>query len=282
MMSDRIARVCMFSGGVGSWAAAKRVAELHGTDDLTLLFSDTLMEDEDLHRFLDEAARNVGGTLVKLVEGRTPWQVFSDVRFLGNSRVDPCSKILKRQIADKWLLAHCDPARTIVYVGIDWSESHRYDRLRDRRREDGWQYEAPMCDAPYLSKPMMLDLLASQGIAPPRLYAMGFAHNNCGGFCIKAGLGHFTMLLHNMPERYRYHEAKEQELRDQLGRQDVTILRDWATDPPTNITLRELRERIEAGQQPDLFDIGGCGCFVDQSDEPDDEPLVTLTRQKKP
>ena len=35
--------VVMFSGGLSSWAAAKRVAAEHGTDDLVLLFSDTLM-----------------------------------------------------------------------------------------------------------------------------------------------------------------------------------------------------------------------------------------------
>ena len=51
--------VVMFSGGAGSWAAAKRVAERHGTADLTLLFTDTLMEDEDLYRFLHEAAAAV-------------------------------------------------------------------------------------------------------------------------------------------------------------------------------------------------------------------------------
>ncbi len=53
-------RVVMFSGGVGSWLAARRVADAHGTDGLVLLFADTLMEDEDLHRFLDDAARNIG------------------------------------------------------------------------------------------------------------------------------------------------------------------------------------------------------------------------------
>lgn len=31
----------MYSSGVGSWAAAKRVAEKYGTDNLTLLFADT-------------------------------------------------------------------------------------------------------------------------------------------------------------------------------------------------------------------------------------------------
>ncbi len=53
--------VVMFSGGLASWAAAKRVAAENGTDALVLLFSDTLMEDEDLYRFLDQAAADVGG-----------------------------------------------------------------------------------------------------------------------------------------------------------------------------------------------------------------------------
>jgi hypothetical protein len=268
MMAAHPNRVVMFSGGIGSWAAAKRVAERHGTERLTLLFTDTMMEDEDLYRFLAEAATNVGGQLVRLADGRTPWQVFRDVRFLGNSRIDPCSRTLKRELSDAWLKEHCQASETVVYVGIDWSESHRIERLAARRlAEGGWRYEAPMCEPPYLSKPMMLDWLRREGIEAPRLYAMGFAHNNCGGFCIKAGLGHFARLLRAMPDRYRFHEQQEQELRDLLGRQDVTVARDWATRPPKNITLRELRERIEAGQQPDMFDIGGCGCFVDDHED---------------
>ena len=74
----------MFSGGLGSWVTAKRVAEQHGTDDLFLVFADVkghnpsphAGEDEDTYRFIREAAANVGGTLVTLNEGRDIWQVF--------------------------------------------------------------------------------------------------------------------------------------------------------------------------------------------------------------
>lgn len=100
--------VVMFSGGVGSWAAARRVAEHYGTEDLTLLFADTNMEDEDLYRFIQEAATNVGGKFVRVEDGRTPWDVFFDERFLGNSRIDPCSKLLKRVLLDRWCNANCD------------------------------------------------------------------------------------------------------------------------------------------------------------------------------
>src|SRR3954469_3627499 len=107
-------RIVMFSGGIGSWAAGRRVAEQHGTDDLTLLFCDTLIEDRDLYRFLGDAAANIGGELVRIAEGRTPWEVFRDEGMIANTRVDLCSRILKRDLADKWLAEHCEPAATTI------------------------------------------------------------------------------------------------------------------------------------------------------------------------
>lgn len=258
-------RVVMFSGGIGSWAAARRVADAHGTEGMVLLFTDTRIEDEDLYRFIDEAAANIGAPLVKIAEGRSPWHVFFDEKFLGNSRVDPCSKILKRQMADRWLKDNCDPDGTTVYVGIDWSEEHRFTGLRDRRAADGWRYEAPLCDAPYTSKADMLSQLKAAGIRVPRLYEMGFSHNNCGGFCIKAGQGHFANLLRVLPERYAKHEAMEQAIRVYLGK-DVSMMTDRRGDGKKKVmTMKQFRERIEAGDQIDALEVGGCGCFIDDS-----------------
>lgn len=254
-------RIVMFSGGVSSWAAAKRVQERYGAKGLTLLFADTLIEDADLYRFLLEAAANVGAPLVQISEGRTPWQVFEDERFLGNSRMDPCSRILKRQMLDRWLAENCDKADTTVYVGIDWTEEHRYTALRDRRAKDGWRYEAPLCDPPYIDKRDIMVWLKREGIKPPRLYAMGFSHNNCGGFCIKAGQGHFANLLRVLPDRYAEHEENEERIRDLLGK-DVSILTDRRGDGIKKpLTLRSLRKRIQSGAQIDALEIGGCGCF---------------------
>lgn len=255
--------VVMFSGGVGSWAAAKRVAERYGTDELTLLFTDTLVEDADTYRFLREAAANVGGELVWVKDGRTIWDVFRDVRFLGNTRADPCSKILKRDLAERWLSEHCDPADTVVYVGIDWTEVHRYERLRDIRASQGWRYEAPLCDPPYLSKDDLHEWAEREGLRKQRLYRLGMPHANCGGGCVKMGQGGFARLLMADRERFLEWERNEQELRDYLGRDDISILRDRTGGTTKPLTLRELRERVESGGQCDLFDIGGCGCFVE-------------------
>ena len=268
--------VVMFSGGVGSWAAAKRVAAEHGTSNLTLLFTDTLMEDADLYRFLYQAAVDVFSgdpvpNLVCLADGRDPWQVFGDVGFLGNSRVDPCSRLLKREIADRWLKENCAPEETVIYLGLDWTEEHRFDDglgrgAKARYARNGWVCKAPMCDPPFFSKPELFRALESRtGIPLPRLYKLGFPHNNCGGFCIKAGISHFSHLLRTLPARFAYHEEKEQEIRALLGK-DVSILREMVNGELRRLTLRDLRLRVEAKAQIDMFDWGGCGCFVDEED----------------
>lgn len=258
--------VVMYSGGAGSWAAAKRVAEQHGTDNLILYFTDTKTEDEDLYRFLHEGAANIGGELVIDADGRDIWQVFFDSRYLGNSRIDPCSRILKRERSRKWVEQKFQPDEVTLYVGIDWTEIHRLAAVK--RNWQPYAVHAPMCEPPYIDKPDVLQWLEQEGIEPPRLYEMGFSHNNCGGFCVKAGLGQFYRLYKQMPERYRYHEQKEQELREYLGK-DVSFLRQTRGGELKHITMREFREQIEAAEQHhtqleiDLFDIGGCGCFVD-------------------
>ena len=77
----------------------------------------------DLYRFIREAAADIGAPLVTVTEGRTPWDVFRDVRFLGNSRVDPCSRVLKREPLRKWLVENTDPSECTIYLGIGWDET---------------------------------------------------------------------------------------------------------------------------------------------------------------
>lgn len=260
--------VIMFSGGLGSWLTARRVRDQHGTDNLTLLFADVggdrddphAGEDEDTYRFLDDAAADIGVELTVIKDGRTIWQVFHDDRFLGNSRLANCSKHLKQIPAREWLDANCDPATTTVYIGIDWTETHRLPAVE--RSYDPYPVRAPMTEPPYLDKSAMQLECLRAGIELPRLYRAGFPHNNCGGGCVRAGQAQFELLLREHPERFASWERHEQELRDDVGK-DVSILRDRSKGTTTPLTLRSFREGIQS--QTLLFDpndFGGCGCFV--------------------
>jgi hypothetical protein len=250
--------VVQYSGGVGSWAAAKLVAKRHGTADLTLLFADVKDEHVDLYRFLEEGAANIGVPVTRISDGRTPRQVMTDEKFIGNSRKDPCSKLLKRNLLDKWCRQNMDPAQTIRYIGIDWTEIHRLETFQ--KRVAPWRAEAPLCEEPYRSKFDALSMLAAEGIETPELYRLGFSHNNCGGACIKGGQAAWARVLRHFPKLYQGWEEWEEGMRLKVG--NHSILRDRSKKQSKPLTLKDFRIRVEGNGTVDQHEIGGCGCGV--------------------
>jgi hypothetical protein len=253
--------IVMYSGGITSWAVARRVVDEHGASAVTLLFADTLAEDEDLYRFNADVVRDLGLKLTVVADGRTPQQVGIDRKHIGNTQVANCSHLLKQKPCREWLTANTDPADTTVYVGIDWSELHRLPAIE--RAWKPWTVDAPLTRPPYADKRQHIEAARARGIVEPRLYALGFEHNNCGGACVKAGQAQWAHLLKVFPERYASWEQHEQVMRHELGG-DIAILRDRRGGETKPLPLAALRVRIE-GQEPGMFDPldwGGCGCFT--------------------
>lgn len=242
--------VVQFSGGIGSFCAAVRVAERHGTDHLTLLIADTGIEDADLWRFADDTSRLLGVPLTKVRDGRTPWQVFHDKRFLGNDRLAPCTRTLKQIPCRTWMSEHTDPADTIVYVGIENTPRDKARIPAIARNWKPWRVSFPLCAKrePARTKTELLNEARALGIEPPRLYALGFAHNNCGGTCVRAGQRQWKHLLDTLPDRYAHAEAQENALRELLG--DVSILRERRKGIGYPLPLSLLRTRHQADTLP--------------------------------
>lgn len=258
-----IHHVVMWSGGITSWATARHVVAEHGAASTTLLFADTLIEDEDLYAFNDAASAQLGVPITRVADGRTPWQVFEDRRWLGNTRIAQCSHALKQEPCRAWLNANPELtfSNTTLYVGIDWTETERLPAIV--RGWAPWTVSAPLTAPPYRDKAQLLAEAQKAGLPLPRLYRYGFAHNNCGGECVKGGQAQWIRLLEIFPERYARAERAEEKMRALLGK-DVSILRDRQGGTTKPLTLAALRQRIE--EQPDqldLFDEGGCGCFTD-------------------
>lgn len=253
-------RVGMLSGGEASWAAMKLDAQRRGVEGLVLLFTDTKEEDADTYRFLDESAANISAPLVKASDGRRLWEVFKDSRMIGNTRADICSRVLKREVADRWLQENCDPQHTVVLLGYHIEEVHRFKKAKARYAANGWECQAPLCEQPYMAASEIKAWARREGLEEQRLYKLGFLHANCGGFCVKAGHAHFEHLLKTLPEVYRRHEQEEEAMRQYLGK-DVAILRDRRGGRTRPLPMREFRERFEQGEKCDPFDWGGCGCF---------------------
>ncbi|MDX3283792.1 hypothetical protein, partial [Streptomyces scabiei] len=254
--------VVMWSGGITSWATARHVIAEHGTENVTLLFADTLAEDEDLYTFNAQASAQLGVPITRVADGRDPWQVFEDKRWLGNTRIAQCSHALKQEPCRDWLNVNAGTfADTTLYVGIDWTETERLPAIV--RGWAPWNVDAPLTRPPYRDKGQLLAEARDAGLLVPRLYRLGFAHNNCGGGCVKGGQAQWVRLLRIFPARYARAEAAETKMRALLGK-DVSILRDRTGGVTRPLTLTALRQRVdERPDQLDLFDEGGCGCFTD-------------------
>jgi hypothetical protein len=245
-----------FSGGKGS-AISALIAHEKGLD-FNLIFADTGIEDEDLHRFNGDVARAVGREIIKLRDGRTPWDVFIDRKYIGNTRTAHCSTELKTKPVFAWLAENSEADDPLV-LGMDWEEIDRIERARE--------FWAPRPVVSLLIKHKVYrqqysEILERYGIAPPRLYLQGFSHNNCGGFCVKAGQGQFARLLASNPERYKFHELEMQRAMQDIGPTARPFLRRKNDGETEYLTLKEFRELREKGGQVDAYSPEGCGCFI--------------------
>lgn len=248
------------SSGAASAYTWQLVVDVHGAENVVGLFADVNGEDADNYRFLAEVHAHIGGELVTLDNGgRTIWDSMREARFLSNTRVDSCSRVLKREPIMAWLKENAPGC--CVYLGIDWTEEHRLGRSVAAYAEAGMTCRAPMVERTK-DKADAIKWLDSIGILPPALTREGFPHANCRGGCVKSGAKQFKRLLRTRPDDYAWWEKGEADMRDFLGG-DIAILRDRRDGTTKPLTLTELRLLSEA--QPSLFDDddqAACGCFT--------------------
>lgn len=343
--------IVMYGGGVTSYEAARRSIERFGPDRTEVWFADTNIEDQDLYRFNRQVQDLLGIRFERFSNNNdTIWDVFFRERALGNSRIDPCSKYLKRKPLREaldarysffkcgacgwfgedpevlnfrtlargkpWPLAicpNCEPDDEAMRS--DLQEARERAELQDLRNDRGaelrdrltlWSALEPAdkdghtvrivlgmddiedCDRinkamgywhPYRTwfpltgetavfKATIMDQLAEQGVLPPRLYKWGFQHNNCGGFCVKAGLGQMAHLYATMPERYMEHAMMEQKFRETIN-PNVSIFTQTRDGVKRPLTMLELKDRIEAGEEfrfKEAEETLMCTCFNPELD----------------
>lgn len=317
--------VIFFSGGLSSFAVAHHIKDKKPL----LYFTDTHWEDEDLYRFIYEVSDKMKLPLLIHSYGIDPVQLMIKQRIIFNSRLGSCSAILKMKIASdyfkkgvvppevKWYnkqyLEEEDIDVERVYFGIGYDEFHRVGAIKKN-----WQpfdVKFPLVETMYdFDK-----LLKEYDIVKPRLYEMGFTHNNCKGRCVKAGKRHFKLLynedratfeqLEHVEKMLGYyveawHSNKHDESKlEDLKRNEEEMIK-WhssgytykpdlrhtsSNKKPTILkkdSLEDIRRSVEVKEQFDLFaeeEVGGCGCFIDydEYERDKDVDMSKIILQKK-
>lgn len=256
-MAERCA-VVQFSTGVGSAEVAYRAVGSY--EQVVLLTADTTIEDEDNWRFAREVVADLGSPeWVILRDGRNPMEVGRDRRCIPSNWMKVCSMELKTKPMRTYIEGRWTPDECVILLGYDWTEGPRIEAALPKW--EPYSVGNPLAGEPFLQKWEVLDLMRERGIEPPRLYATGAPHANCGGGCVRSGQAAWKRLLDWNPERYGEWEEEEAESRAFLDK-DVAILRHRGGPLKGKpLTLRDFRLRLEV--QPSMFDQsdeGACGC----------------------
>jgi hypothetical protein len=245
--------VVSFSTGILSALALERVINRYGRESVTGIFMDTRFEDDDNYRFMADVEKYLQIEIVKIQEGRDPYEVSHAEHVIPNSRVAPCTTRLKIEPFREWLKEQEKPIT--VHIGYDYAEMHRCEPVRRNYEGLGYSVDFPMLWQPYEFRDYKIIMREDWGIEPPRMYAIGYTHANCGGRCVKQGHGDWIRTLLNFPERYAAIEQWEAEMRENPTNEKYAILKDRSGGGLAPLTLRELRERYAAKQTPTLFEM---------------------------
>lgn len=234
--------VISVGGGLAStMELPERMLTLHGRANTDLVMCKLPNEDPDVWRLVASVEKTFGVTVNMIGLGLTPWDVFFRERFLGNSRVDPCSRILKREYLATFMKSTYDPADTVLHVGVTHDEVDRMLAITKNWTKQGWKVDAPLSEDLTVTRSWLMDKCRVVYGFVPRLYQMGMSHNNCGGACIKAGHAQWARLLWYLPDVYDWWEQNEEKFRREIG--EFTILSEGRAKKP--LTLKKFRLRMQ-------------------------------------
>lgn len=240
------------SGGAGSAVALMRVIARYGKENTFARFADTNSEHADLYRFLDDLERVLQIPIARLgTGGQTIWDVFERELMFTNPQTGGCiaSHRLKKAVLQKHAESIATPQTATIHVGLSIDEDDRIARIHERGKP--WRFDMPLCWEPVLWRCDVMDELHRRGLRECSVYEEGYPHANCLRWnCILSGIGQWIARLKDDPEAYADCEDREQRFMDRLkerGRKVQTILRDRRGGETQNLSLRQLRQEVEAG-----------------------------------
>jgi 3'-phosphoadenosine 5'-phosphosulfate sulfotransferase (PAPS reductase)/FAD synthetase len=273
-----------YSGGIGSFWATKLLVDKYGKNNVIALFTDTNFEDESLYTFINETIEHLGIDIIWLKAPYNPLELMEKQNVLYNSRMAECTKILKMRLAKSFIEQrkykvlgtifdlkklcyrghkYIDSFNKLDYklvLGIDWTEAHRIEAPKKNWFPN--EVIAPLIDDMDYSKGKVFKYMKENNIQTPLLYKLGFSHNNCGARCMKAGQGHWAIVLKELPIRFNEMKEFELSMREKIG--DYSYLKKTTNNVKHTYTLEQLEKTIKnKPEQIDLFARGGCGCFLE-------------------
>jgi hypothetical protein len=192
--------VCWFSCGAASAVATKMaIAQNAGKLPLVVARCWIKEEHEDNDRFARECEQWFGVPIITLTNekyGGSVRTVIEKERYINGVRGASCTKLLKKRVREQFQ-QHGD----VHVFGYTAEEADRIDRFVDGNNDlKTWfiLQEAGLMHADTMA------MVERAGISLPRMYGLGYKHNNCKA-CNKAeGPGYWNKVRIDFPDEFRH------------------------------------------------------------------------------
>jgi len=239
-----------------SCGAASAVATKLTTPDV-IAYCDTGAEDEDNLRFMRDCEQWFGKPVTPLKNEKwaDTWDVWEKRRFLSGHKGAPCTGELK--VAPRLLFQQPDDVHVFGYTA-DANDVQRANALREHWPE--LRIITPLIDRG-ITKAACLAMIENAGIAPPRVYAMGFQNANCIP-CVKAtSPAYWALVRQEFPMQFHRMADLSRSLNARLSRiDDVRIFIDEIpADHPTTEPLAPECDFLCSLAEQEVFENGGHG-----------------------
>lgn len=259
--------ICWWSGGVTSAVACRLAIDSFGLKSCTVVFIDTMNEDEDTYRFKTECEKWYGCKIQTITGIGDKYTTIQDVwrkhKSLNVAYGAICSNILKQKVRK-------DYQKTVDYdhqvFGFEFDKKEMNRALALSKNHPSTKAIFPLLMMQY-SKGKCIEIIEEVGIEIPRAYSMGFHNNNClNTGCVQGGLGYWQKMKRDFPEKFNAMADMEHDLTEMKGK-PVTMLKDQAAGGglvflrkhPIYPNLKSIDEMPKVKVKP-LFECNGfCG-----------------------
>lgn len=175
--------VVWFSCGAASAVAAKKTIELYGHEATIRVVNNPIKEEhEDNRRFLRDVEQWLDVPIEIATNSKWPdascESVWRKRQYMSGVAGAPCTRELKKKARQEW--ENCNKFDYLV-LGFTCEERQRAERFMKYERDN----LLPVLIEERITKQDCFGILKEAGIAPPRIYALGYPNANCIG-CVKA------------------------------------------------------------------------------------------------
>ena len=215
--------VVWFSCGAASAVAAKYAIKQY--DNCEIVYCDTGGEHPSNQQFLKDVEKWIGGgiTILKNDKYEDHFDVFKKTKYLYGNRGSRCTVELKKKLRQKY-----QRADDIHILGYTYDEKDRADKFEERNPEllVNW-----ILIENQITKENCLGIIWQSGIKMPKMYDLGYNHNNCIG-CIKGGMGYWNKIRKDFPDHFNRMAEIEREIGHSRFRDMDTNERIWLDELP--------------------------------------------------